>query len=77
MPVYTFKCDVCGTTFDRTCHSNDDLSEIICPNGHTQVHRVYSAPAIIFKGSGFYVNDSRKSQPDENFVKPHDMEHDR
>lgn len=77
MPVYTFKCDVCGKTFDKTCHSYDDLSEIICPNGHTQVHRIYSAPAIIFKGSGFYVNDSRKSQPDENFVKSHDMEHDR
>ena len=74
MPVYTFNCDVCGTTFDRTYHAYDDLSEVNCPNGHTQVHRVYSAPTIIYKGSGFYVNDNRKSQSRQNFEKSHEAE---
>jgi len=39
---------------------NDGSSEIRCPNDHTKVRRIYSVPSIIFKGSGFYVNDSRK-----------------
>jgi putative FmdB family regulatory protein len=59
MPIYTFYCTVCGTTFDRKHHMNDGLSEVSCPNGHTKIRRVYSVPSIIFKGSGFYVNDSR------------------
>jgi putative FmdB family regulatory protein len=58
MPVYTFECDTCGLIFEVTRHINEKLSDIICTNGHTQVHRVYSAPLIIFKGPGFYVNDN-------------------
>lgn len=77
MPVYTFKCEICGTTFDRTCHSYDNLSEVTCPNEHTQVHRVYYAPTIIFKGSGFYINDNRKRQQKRKSVNSHDMEHDK
>ena len=57
MPVYTFECDTCGTIFEVTRHMNEKLSDITCPEGHTQVHRVYSAPLIIFKGSGFYINE--------------------
>jgi putative FmdB family regulatory protein len=59
MPVYVFECNVCGATFERKSNMNDDLSEVICPNGHTKVHRIYSVPTVIFKGSGFYVNDNR------------------
>ena len=60
MPIYSFKCAVCGVTFDTELHMNDYSLELSCPNGHTKVHRVYSVPSIIFKGSGFYVNDNRK-----------------
>ncbi|NPA26272.1 MAG: FmdB family transcriptional regulator [Chloroflexi bacterium] len=61
MPTYTFKCDVCGVTFDKWLSFRDDQSQVRCPNGHTQVHRVYYAPAVVFKGSGFYVTDNRGS----------------
>jgi len=61
MPTYTYNCDVCRTTFDKVKHLNEDSEEIICPNGHAQFHRIYTAPTIIFKGSGFYINDNRKS----------------
>lgn len=60
MPIYAYKCDVCGMTFEKLGHLNEDSGEITCPNGHAQIHRVYYVPTIIFKGSGFYVNDSRK-----------------
>jgi len=59
MPTYTFKCDVCGVVFDKWLSFNDDQSQVRCPNGHDQVHRVYYAPAVVFKGSGFYVTDNR------------------
>ncbi|MFC1879135.1 FmdB family zinc ribbon protein [Chloroflexota bacterium] len=60
MPIYSYKCAVCGATFDSERRMNDGLSEVSCPNGHIKIRRVYSAPSIIFKGSGFYVTDSRK-----------------
>ncbi len=59
MPTYTFKCDVCGVVFDKWLSFHDDQSQVRCPNGHDQVHRVYYAPAVVFKGSGFYVTDNR------------------
>ena len=59
MPLYVFECDVCGTIFERESHMNDDLLGVTCPNGHSKTHRIYSVPAVIYKGSGFYVNDNR------------------
>jgi predicted nucleic acid-binding Zn ribbon protein len=38
---------------------NDDLSMLVCPNKHAKLRRLYSSPVVIFKGSGFYVNDHR------------------
>jgi putative FmdB family regulatory protein len=66
MPTYAFKCAVCGATFEKDLHMNDGLSEVRCPNGHTNIQKVYSVPAIIFKGSGFYINDSRKNNKNSN-----------
>ncbi len=40
-----------------------DASLPACPNGHDGVHRIFNAPGIVFKGSGWYVTDSRKSSP--------------
>jgi len=58
MPVYTYECDECGVRFDaRQKFSDDPISE--CPEcgGHT--HRVPQAVGIVFKGSGWYVTDSK------------------
>ena len=63
MPVYVFKCAVCGAVFEKRCQVNDDLSGFTCPNNHNNIRRVYSSPYVIFKGSGFYVNDSRSKTP--------------
>lgn len=58
MPVYTYECDECGVRFDaRQKFSDAPIGE--CPEcgGHT--HRVPQAVGIVFKGSGWYVTDSK------------------
>jgi putative FmdB family regulatory protein len=59
MPVYVYKCEQCGQVFEKQASIKASLNGVTCPSGHTQIHRVYTAPTIIFKGNGFYVNDSR------------------
>ena len=61
MPAYTFRCRVCGEVFTRRYGFHDDLSQVRCPAGHTDVERVLRPPAIVFKGSGFYITDHRRS----------------
>jgi putative FmdB family regulatory protein len=56
MPMYEYECRECGVHFDKLQRFGDPSPET-CPNGHKQVHRLLSQPAIIFKGSGFYVTD--------------------
>jgi putative FmdB family regulatory protein len=57
MPIYEYECLECGVYFDRLQRFGDPKPET-CPNGHPQVHRLLSQPAVIFKGSGFYVTDN-------------------
>ncbi len=58
MPIYEYRCSVCSCDFELRRRFGDD-SGASCPkcNGHGQ--RVFSPVPIIFKGSGFYVTDSR------------------
>ncbi|HFC10179.1 MAG TPA: hypothetical protein ENJ54_10080 [Chloroflexi bacterium] len=57
MPAYTFRCRVCGEVFTRRYSFRDDLSAVTCPQGHREVERVFVPPAVVFKGSGFYITD--------------------
>ncbi len=57
MPVYEYECLECGLHFERLQHFNDP-HVAQCPRGHRNVRRVFSPPAIVFKGSGFYVTDN-------------------
>ncbi len=58
MPIYEYKCEECGCRFEVR-HSFRDEPEVECPTDgcNGSVHRIFSPPAIIFKGSGFHVND--------------------
>ncbi len=60
MPLYAYECEKCGTTFEKRQHFDDPPVQQ-CPQGHSQVRRVYQPAGIIFKGSGWYITDSRKS----------------
>jgi putative FmdB family regulatory protein len=58
MPIYEYECLTCGTIFEKR-QSFSEPAKADCPNGHSETRRLISSPAIVFKGSGFYINDSR------------------
>lgn len=60
MPIYEFVCQECGNAFERV-QSWSDLSTPVCSEcASANVVRRLSPPAIHFKGSGWYVTDSKK-----------------
>lgn len=59
MPVYTYRRED-GTTFDVR-QSFHDSALTVDPQTGQKVVRVVQNAGIIFKGSGFYVNDSKKA----------------
>ena len=56
MPLYEYRCKQCGHQFEKI-QSFSAPDEKECPVCHGEVERLISAPAIQFKGSGWYVND--------------------
>ena len=56
--IYEYKCKVCSAviTIERPVYGVEDTP--VCCNEIT--NRVWSAPSITFKGSGFYTTDKRK-----------------
>jgi len=60
MPLYEYHCNQCHVDFEVR-RSFSDTGAPACPVCHDNAHvtRKFSAPAIVFKGSGFYVTDSR------------------
>lgn len=59
MPLYEFECYVCKHRFERIRRVTD-TSPVKCPECQGDVHRLLSAPALQFKGSGWYVTDYGK-----------------
>ncbi|MFZ4815045.1 MAG: FmdB family zinc ribbon protein [Phototrophicaceae bacterium] len=60
MPTYTYR-RADGTTFDIRQSFSDAPLRVDPETGQTVV-RVVQAAGIVFKGSGFYVNDSKGSK---------------
>lgn len=60
MPTYEYECRACGHTFDVFQSMSADALTICPACDKKQLRRLIGGGAgIIFKGSGFYVNDSR------------------
>ncbi|MFD1663144.1 FmdB family zinc ribbon protein [Streptomyces caeni] len=60
MPTYQYQCTECGEGLEAVQKFSDDaLTE--CPSCGGRLKKVFSAVGIVFKGSGFYRNDSRGS----------------
>ncbi len=60
MPLYEYRCDKCGRTFELIQKFSDPPAEH-CPTcGGGPVHKLLSSPAIQFKGTGWYVTDYAK-----------------
>jgi putative FmdB family regulatory protein len=58
--MYEYECENCGIRFDRIQSIQDEPIRQ-CPECSGSVHKVLHAAGIIFKGSGWYITDSRKS----------------
>jgi putative FmdB family regulatory protein len=58
MPTYTYQCDSCGHGFEAVQRFADDpLTE--CPQCGSLIRRVIQPVGVVFKGSGWYITDSR------------------
>ena len=60
MPLYDYKCTKCGKTYEIRRGFDETHAESCAACGGT-LARVFNPAPIVFKGSGFYVTDSRKS----------------
>jgi putative FmdB family regulatory protein len=58
MPTYDYRCTACGARFEAWQKFTDEPIRV-CPTCSGPAQRVIHAPAISFKGSGFYSTDSR------------------
>jgi putative FmdB family regulatory protein len=61
MPLYEYECENCGERFELLEKFSDEPLRTHAKCGGP-VHRLLSAPALQFKGSGWYVTDYAKSQ---------------
>lgn len=61
MPLYEYKCENCGETFEALQHFSDKALTVHPKCGGGPVARLLSPPALHFKGSGWYVTDYAKS----------------
>ncbi|HSN03714.1 MAG TPA: zinc ribbon domain-containing protein [Nitrospira sp.] len=63
MPIYEYRCEDCSYTFELK-QSIKDEAVASCSKCGKSVSRIISAPAIMFKGSGWYITDySDKMKP--------------
>ncbi|MFC2045563.1 FmdB family zinc ribbon protein [Chloroflexota bacterium] len=68
MPIYEYECEKCAYRFELKRRFDEDAGSPCCPQCESKVRRIFSPSVILFKGSGFYVTDSRNDRnwrPDE------------
>jgi len=65
VPIYEYECEACHSLFERR-QRFDEEPAAVCPKCQGKARRVIHSVPIIFKGSGFYITDNRKSQVTES-----------
>jgi putative FmdB family regulatory protein len=69
MPIYEYECEKCGHRLEKIQKFSDPLLET-CPACGGALHKMQSAPAFQFRGTGWYVTDYAKSgKPDTKETK--------
>ena len=77
VPTYQYQCTECGEALEVQQSFSDDALTV-CPVCEGRLRKVFNAVGVVFKGSGFYRNDSRatttssdasKSEPSKNGAK--------
>ena len=65
MPIYVYKCTVCGTKFsiDVPLSSKPPEWDVYCPKCHKNgiVKRTFEKMSFVLKGKGFYLTDNRET----------------
>ncbi|MFG1934497.1 FmdB family zinc ribbon protein [Mycobacterium sp. NPDC048908] len=60
MPTYSYACTQCGDRFDAVQAFSDDALTT-CAKCNGRLRKLFGNVGVVFKGSGFYRNDSRES----------------
>lgn len=60
MPTYVYKCDDCGFHFEKL-QKFSDKPLTSCPRCKGHIKRLIHPTGVVFKGSGWYITDSRGS----------------
>ena len=63
MPLYDYQCTACGHSFELRQNFDSD-PKAICPDCQGDSRRKFSVVPVIYKGSGFYTTDYKKSSVD-------------
>jgi putative FmdB family regulatory protein len=58
VPTYQYRCTACDHAFEQFQSFTDDALTV-CPVCGGRLRKVFNAVGVVFKGSGFYRNDSR------------------
>ncbi len=58
VPTYVYACQACGAEFEQFQRFSDEPLTI-CPRCQGTIKRVFQPVGVVFKGSGWYINDSR------------------
>ena len=69
MPTYQYRCRVCDHAFEQFQSFTDDALSV-CPECGGRLRKVFNAVGVVFKGSGFYRNDSRSTSSSSSPAKP-------
>ncbi|HET7699668.1 MAG TPA: FmdB family zinc ribbon protein [Candidatus Limnocylindria bacterium] len=69
MPIYDYRCDHCGHAFSVVLSFTDKAVEV-CPSCGKRPRKLLVAPAVVFKGSGWYKTDSRSAPKSEGGSAP-------
>lgn len=60
VPTYSYACTECDNRFDQVQAFSDDALTV-CPQCNGRLRKLFGKVGVVFKGSGFYRNDSRDS----------------
>jgi putative FmdB family regulatory protein len=74
MPLYEYECYVCGHRFEKIQKTTAEPTKI-CPDCGGAVRRLLGAPALQFKGTGWYVTDYGKGSGAAGARKTETSEH--
>jgi putative FmdB family regulatory protein len=69
VPTYQYACTECDHFFEQFQSFSEDALTV-CPECSGKLRKVFNAVGVVFKGSGFYRNDSRSTSASTDTAKP-------